>query len=424
MKILHFLFNRLTIILLLVFLQITLFILMITYVSSFWQWNVIFTILSITIVMGLISKDDNPTYRMAWIIPILIFPVVGGAFYLFYRYRNISSKSIKKHLEIERNRKYFIQHIEPVLHSKEANYLLSQNFKSYEHTKTLYLDAGEKVFKSFLEDIKAAKSFIFLEFFIIKKGKMWNELLTLLKEKAREGVEIKLIYDDFGASKMPINLPKQLKAFNISAYKFNPMSIRINFGNNYRNHRKIIVIDNKVGYSMGCNIGDEYINLESPLGHWLDTGIRLEGDAVWAMTLMFLDVLNFISDETIDFNRYDLKHAPILNDGYIIPFSDTPLDKEEVTKNVYLSLIYSATKSLKITTPYLIIDPEFKHAIRLAAKSGVDVSIIIPKTPDKKYVYWVTKSHLPALLKDGVNIYTYTPGFMHAKMMIVDGKKL
>jgi cardiolipin synthase len=183
-----------------------------------------------------------------------------------------------------------------------------------------------------------------------------------------------------------------------------------------------VVIDGVIGYSTGNNIGDEYINRKQPYGHWNDAGIRLEGRAVWSLTLTFFNTLEFVTHKSFDYQRYFVDESRP-TDGYVIPFADTPLDKEETTKNLYLSLIYSATERISITTPYLIIDHEFKNALQYAAKSGIEIEIIIPKIPDKKLVYMVTESHLPQLLKSGVKVYRYTPGFIHSKMRIVDGRK-
>ncbi len=414
--------NRISFLVLLALIQMGLFVYLVLYVSSFWQWNLVFIVFSMVIVLFLISRDDHPSYKLAWIIPIMVFPVAGGAFYLFYRYRNLSPKTRRYHLDIEKNRAYFLHGFKTPSMSKDAYYLKQQGWHPYERTQSMYLPSGEVMFETLLQDIKAAKEFIFLEFFIIKQGYMWSTLLEALHKKAQEGLDIKLIYDDFGAGGLPINYPKTLAKKGIQAYKFNPLKLRLNFGNNYRNHRKIIVIDNRFGYSVGNNIGDEYINREQPFGHWLDTGIRLEGEAVWSLTLAFLDVLSFISKKIVPYERYYFPHYTE-TDGVIIPFADTPLDDEETTKNLYISMIYSAKESIKITSPYLIIDPDFKAALRYAAKAGVNVSILLPAIPDKKLVYMVTKSYWPTLLKDGVYIYTYTPGFMHAKMMIVDDER-
>jgi len=415
--------NRLTMIMLFLMLQIALFFMIVYYFSElFWQLNTVFVILSAIIIFFLLVKEENPYYKVRWIIPILIFPVFGGMFYLLYRIRNIPPKTIEEHLEIERNRHYFADDLPPVSTLHEAVYLKRLGWPSYKGTNTHFLDSGNAFLDSVLEKIKTAEKYIFIEFFIIRPGKMWDALLDVLKDKAKEGVEVVIIYDDFGSSAFPRNYPEILKKYNIEAHIFNPIKLRLNFGGNYRDHRKIVVIDGIYGYTCGNNIADEYIGIEKPHGNWADTGILLEGEAVWSLTLAFLDVLSFISQSSRNYNDYYVAQT-FENDGVIIPFAETPLDKEETTKSLFLHLIYNANHTIKITTPYLIIDPEMKNALRHAAKSGINVSIILPKIPDKKIVYMVTESHLPLLIKDGVNVYRYTPGFMHAKMMIIDEEK-
>ena len=249
---------------------------------------------------------------------------------------------------------------------------------------------------------------------------MWDDILSILKEKAKSGVEIKLIYDDFGSYKLPFKYPEQLEKYGIEAYQFNRMRMHINFAMNYRDHRKIVVIDNKVAFTGGTNIGDEYINLEHPFGHWQDAGIKLTGKAVWSLSVAFLQTLQFITGKTPDFQAYRLPSLDLDSKGYVAPFTDGPINGELVTKNVYLSLITQATKEILITTPYLIIDYELSEALKLAIKSGVKVKIVIPNIPDKKLVYMVTETYANELFSSGVEIYRYQPGFIHSKMMIID----
>jgi cardiolipin synthase len=251
---------------------------------------------------------------------------------------------------------------------------------------------------------------------------MWDELRTLLKEKASEGVNVRIIYDDFGSSDLPYTYPKKMNSKNFEMLQFNKMRFHINFAQNYRDHRKIAVIDGKIGYTGGINIGDEYINLIHPYGHWHDAGIRLEGDAVWSLTISFLENWRFSTKHDFDYLDYKVEHQ-MPSDGYVIPFSDTPLDQETTIKNVILSLIASAKKSIAITTPYLIIDNELMTALKYASKASIDVSIIIPHIPDKKLIFMVTESYVPELMEAGVKVYRYKPGFIHSKMIIADNQK-
>ncbi len=416
------LINHISIVFLLIALQIGLFIWMVDYAATYWQWNIVFLSLSAISVLTLITRHENPAYKLLWIIPILLFPVFGGAFYLFYRQRNYSPKQIKRHLLIENGRLQYIQKFKPALVTKEANYLLHQNWMSFQATKTDFLSSGEIMFERLLDDIKQAKRFILLDFFIIKKGYMWETILKSLQMRVQAGVEVIIIYDDLGSVGLPFHYPEELlQVYGIKAYKFNRLRLHINFANNFRSHRKVIVIDGQIGYATGNNIGDEYINRIQKFGHWNDAGVRLDGRAVWSLTLTFLNTLEFITGEKLHYWKYLIDYDKE-DDGYVIPFSETPLDDEATTKNVYLSLIYAAKTNIQITTPYLIIDHEFENALQVAAKSGVNVEIIIPKIPDKKLVYMVTESNLPKLIKSGVKVYRYTPGFIHSKMMIVDYK--
>ncbi len=421
-RLVKMLVSRTTLILLLLLAQIVLFFFLINYVSTFGDWSIVFYMISIIIVIYLIAKEENPYYKITWIIPILVFPLFGGLFYLFYRQRNLSSKILKRHLSIDKNRYDYVHSFENQLKTKKAYYLANQNWPAYSHTKTDFLASGEVMFEQMILDIKKAKKYIFLEFFIISLGEMWDQLLTLLLEKIAEGVDVKLIFDDFGSSSLPFRYEKKLRKMGIDVINFNPMRIHLNFAMNYRDHRKIVVIDGNIGYTGGINIGDEYINIISPFGHWLDAGIRIEGEAVWSLVISFLETYRFMKKGDMDYESFK-GHQILESDGFVAPFTDTPLDRELTTKNMYLSLISSADHSIDITTPYLIIDNELNTALKLAAKSGVHVRIIIPYVPDKRIVYMVTESYVPELVEAGCTVFRYKPGFIHSKMMIVDNNK-
>ncbi len=420
-RILRLLLSRTAFILILLLLQIGLFFLIIEYFIQFPYVNTILYAISVFIVLYLVSSDGDPNYKISWIIPILLFPLFGGIFYLFYRQRNISNKVIDEHLKIDQDRKHFIP-TENISDLRTAHYLNTLNWPSYDQTKTEFLSSGEIMFQRMKQDLLNAQSFIFLEFFIIKKGVMWDELLTILKDKTSNGVDVKLIFDDFGSSGLPLNFVKKLTQYGIDVKVFNKMKMHLNFGMNYRDHRKIMVIDGKIGYTGGINIADEYINLKSPFGHWLDIGLRIEGSAVWSLTLGFLENYRFIHKKTIDYLTYKVDYQTD-DDGIVIPFTDTPLDHNVTSKLTYLQMIHSATKFIYITTPYLIIDNEISNALKLASISGVDVRIIIPYVPDKKIVYMVTESYVPDLLRFGIKVYKYKPGFIHAKLMVTDNEK-
>lgn len=420
-RILRLLLSRTAFILILLLLQIILFFIAIEYFSQFAYVNTIFYGISILIVLYLVSSDGDPNYKLSWIIPILIFPLFGGIFYLFYRQRNISKKVVEEHLNIDLERQSFIRH-DMASNTRTAHYLDTLNWPSYDQTNTQFLKSGEFMFERMKEDLKNAQSFIFLEFFIVKKGKMWDELYAIIKDKASKGIDVKLIFDDFGSSELPLNFIKKLKQDRIDAAIFNKMKMHINFGMNYRDHRKIVVIDGNIGYTGSINIGDEYLNIKHPFGHWLDIGLRIEGSAVWSLTLGFLENYRFTHKKPIDYLSYPSNHT-CDDDGIVIPFTDTPLDQNATSKLTYLQMIHAATQFIYITTPYFIIDSEISNALKLASISGVDVRIIIPYIPDKRIVYMVTESYIPELVKHGIKVYKYKPGFIHAKLMITDNEK-
>jgi cardiolipin synthase len=420
-RLLRMILSRTSVIMMLLLLQIVFFFWLVNFLSQYAYVQTINYALSVIIVIYLIYKEENPIYKLTWIVPILIFPLFGGIFYLFYRQQNFSKKVLKRYTKIDQERRSWIKDIKEISSDKIPSYLLRQRWPHYQATQTTFLPSGESMFESMMKDLEAAKTYIFLEFFIINPGSMWDMILDILKKKVKEGVEVTFIYDDFGSTNLPYRYSNTLQSFGIKAVPFNPMRLHLNFAMNYRDHRKIIVIDGKIGYTGGINIGDEYINKISPFGHWLDAGIRLEGDAVWTLTISFLENLRFQTGKEINYLHYKGNHH-VESKGLVIPFSDAPLDRELVSKDSYLSLIQEARHSIDITTPYLIIDNELMTALKLAAKSGVKVRIIIPYVPDKRLVFMVTETYVPELVDAGVEIYRYTPGFIHSKIMIVDHK--
>lgn len=419
-RLLKLLLSRTTFILLLLLAQIGFFFVTVRFISQYQYMHTALYSVTVVIVAYLIYKEENPVYKLSWIIPIMLFPLFGGLFYLFYRNTNISKRILQRYNDIESNRVLLLKDEPRHKTNKIFNYLYNLGFPTYRNTKISYLKTGPVMYEDILNSIRSAKSFIYLEFFIISPGQMWDGILNLLKEKVKQGISVKIIYDDFGSSKLPYAYTKKLAKFGIEAYNFNPMKPHLNFQMNYRDHRKIIVIDNLIGYTGGINIGDEYIDLIQPFRQWQDAGIKVEGDAVYGLYISFMNQLKFITGvkETMalkpefkDFNAT----------SFVTPFVDAPLDKEYTTKNLYIQMIHQAKEYISITTPYLIIDYEFISALKFAAKSGVKVDIIIPYTPDKQIVFMVTESYAKDLSNAGINIYKYKPGFMHQKMMIVDG---
>ena len=393
-------------------------------------------ILTMVLVVHIVSKDTNPAYKIAWIIPILVFPVVGGFLYLFFAQNRFAANLKIKMSNITRSFHYLMEtHVDYLakIEDKDAH-IQSKYLEDYalcpvcQGTNSKYYPVGEAFFEDLIVDLKNAKSFIFLEFFIIHAGHMWDTILEILEMKVKEGVDVRVLYDDVGCfGTLPRNYYKTLRLKGIKANAFNPVKYIVGPKHNSRDHRKIVVIDGYLGYTGGANIADEYINKIERFGHWKDTAVRLHGKAVWNLTVMFISIWNSIDNDIIDFKDrlYSLNcDIPLSNPdpGFIQPFSDSPLDNEPIGENIYLTIINRAKEYVYITTPYLIMTNEMITALTNAAKGGVDVRIVLPGIPDKKMVFRLTRSYYEVLLQAGVKIYEYKPGFMHAKSFVSDDK--
>lgn len=397
-------------------------------------WRTGALLLSGFAVLYIVNKQDNPAYKLAWVILVLSVPMIGGALYIILAGNKTRAKfinkALKNHLDTFKymtDDSYIQKEIKELSKSAsvQSSYISkSAGYPAYKNTGVKYFPLGEDNFKSLIEELKSAKHFIFMEYFIIKQGYMWSTVLDILVEKVREGVDVRLIYDDFGCAMwMPSRLISEMTELGIKVAPFNPVVPVINLRQNNRDHRKITVIDGHTGFTGGINLADEYINKVERFGHWKDTGIMLKGDAVWNLTLMFLQTWKMITGEDDDYTLFSpMRHkvTPIYSDGYIQPYGDTPVDDEIVGENVYLNMINKAKHYIYITTPYLIIDNEMFTALTLSAKSGIDVRIITPGIPDKKLVFMVTQSYYYNLIKAGVKIYQYTPGFIHGKTVVMD----
>ena len=382
-------------------------------------------ILGFLITLHLIADDENPMFKLLWIILLLLLPVFGVMFYLYARTERLSFSSSSRMIAASKAREIELKKVESQFgeeYLKQQKYLVNLNYPAYKNTKSLFLGSGKEKQKELLQQLQTAKHFIFMEYFIITKSKMWDEILEVLIAKQKEGVEIKIIYDDFGsATKLPFNYHKQLEKLGFEVVRFNPMKLHINFSMNYRDHRKIVVIDNRVAFTGGINIGDEYTNKKKVFGQWHDAAIMVEGEAVWSFTAIFLENWYFSTKNAVGYQKYYLKHTVKGNSNYI-PFSDIPVDKNLTAKSIYLHLINDAKESIYITAPYLILDNEIATALKLAAESGIDVNIILPSIPDKRLIYMVSESYAEELVRYGVKLYKYTPGFIHSKMIITDKK--
>ncbi len=394
------------------------------------------TLLSMIVVVLIIDRPDNPAYKLAWVVPILLFPIFGGVFYLVIA-GNRSTKHFVKSIgkNITDSYRFLPEQqdaVQALQKQSETAALQSRyiqrygRYPLYQHTEMTYYPVGDDNFEPFLDALRKAKRYIFMEYFIIQEGVFWNSVLAVLEEKVKEGVDVRLVFDDMGCvATIPSGYERVLQAKGIKCHSFNRFIPILTLRLNNRDHRKITVIDGYIGFTGGVNLADEYINVTSPFGHWKDTAVMLKGKAVWSLTVMFLQIWNYVSGETEDYDQYLPEPgllAGIGNDGFVQPYSDSPLDQESVGENIYLNMINRAKNSIYIMTPYLILDNEMVTALCLAAKSGIDVRIIIPGIPDKKVVYTLTKTNCEPLIGAGIRIFQYTPGFVHAKGILVDGE--
>lgn len=406
--------------------------LMVLVLNDHYPWIALITrLLSVCVILRLNSGHTNAAYKIPWIMLILTAPIMGLSLYLmmgFFGDLGHAGKRLRSAREAIRHA--FPQNIAPQTEPVDlphpaagiSRYLHTQGYPLYTQTAVDYFPQAVDAFQSMKADLEKAESFIFLEYFIVSDGIAFQELCDILIRKARQGVDVRLMYDDFGSvGYVNMLFAKRLADAGIRCRVFNPAVPVLNLFMNHRDHRKITVIDGKVGYTGGYNLSDEYFGRQCPYGHWKDTGLRLEGDGVLGLTADFLEMWCAATRSDESFAPYLIPHPVSVQDGFVQPYGDDPLTVERRAESVYLNLIYSARESLYIMTPYLIITDEMGNALAMAAKRGVDVRIITPGTPDKKAVYAITRSYYPGLAANGVRIFEYTPGFCHGKQMLCDG---
>ena len=377
----------------------------------------------IACVIRIIASDDNPDYKIPWLLFVLILPIAGFMLYFLFYNRTLQKRFIKR-LQTLKDRGYkkddsklfeALREENPVAASQAKMLCNIAESHLFTNTKQKYYPLGEDMYRDMLEDLRGAEKFIYMEYFIVEEGKFWNSILEILREKAASGVEVRVMYDDIGCmSTLPGDYHRTLRSYGIQATPFSRMKGAADSEFNNRNHRKILVIDGKIGYTGGVNIADEYINEIVRFGHWKDTAIRLEGEAVWELTKLFC--VDFgIQFRRLPKERDDLYPACRNNseNGYLIPFGDgpNPIYRRNVGKSVIQNMISGAVTSVWMTTPYLIIDNDLR---------GVNIKIIVPHIPDKKLVFGITRSFYKRLMDAGVEIYEYEPGFVHAKSYLAD----
>lgn len=384
-------------------------------------------------VIKIIVSHDNPEYKIPWLLFVLILPVAGFMLYFIFYSRKLKKKFVRR-LENLYSVKYSdnngdnfqkLQSENSVAYN-QAKLLCSLSKSSlFTNTKQEYFSLGEDMWQSMLNDLKTAEKFIYLEYFIIEEGEFWSSILEILKEKAENGLDIRVVYDDVGCmNTLPGNYAKQLAKYGIKATQFSRLKGQADNEFNNRSHRKIMIIDGKIGYTGGVNIADEYINKIQKFGHWKDIGIRLEGEGVYELTKLFLIDYGININKTAEnlLEEVLFPKTDISSNGFIIPFGDgpSPIYRRRVAQSLIVDMLFNAKSYAYIMTPYLIIDNEMCLALENAAIKGVDIRIVVPHIPDKKIVFEMTKTYYERLMKAGVKIYEYEKGFVHAKCYLVD----
>ncbi len=381
-------------------------------------------------VIYILNGHSNPDHKIAWIIFILIFPVFGVTMFFLWgggnqpnRLKNRMSACEKRYGAVFKDDSAVFDRLKyyDLMHARQAEYLkLESGSPLYDSSETEFLKSGEIFFEKLLEELQKAEKYIFIEFFILAEGEMWDQIYEILKAKVKAGLEIKIIFDDFGSIKRQRKgFVKKLRNEGIKVSVFNPIIPTLNIFMNNRNHRKIVVIDGNTAFTGGINIGDEYINAKERFGHWADCGVMVKGPAVTSFVAMFCTMWEFITHKKIDIECH-MGSYECMAEGFVLPYSDGPLNQNNPAEGIYLQMINTAQHYVYITTPYLIIDNIMKSALIMAAKSGIDVRIILPHIPDKWYVHPATRYNYLELLRAGVKIYEYTPGFIHSKCFVSD----
>jgi len=379
------------------------------------------------------DRSDTPK-KLSWAVIVAVLPVLGAALYFFVRYdigsrlnRRTTADSIReseKYLSGQPVPTQELREQDPALYGLSRYLMNTAQAPIYQNTSARYFPSGEAKFEKLLTDLASAEKYIFLEYFLISRGYMWNSILDILSRKVKEGVEVRLLYDGMNTLKnLPYGYPKTLRKLGIQCKVYAPPRPFVSTHYNNRDHRKICVIDGRIAYTGGINLEDCYMNREERFGHWKDTAIRVTGDAVRSFTLMFLQMWNADEKNRIFAPYLSTAPAEEKGTGFVIPYGDNPMDRDPVGKQVYLHILNTARDFVYIMTPYLILDDEMLGALTYAAKRGVQVRIILPHIPDKKTAFALAKTHYRQLIGAGVRIYEYTPGFVHAKIFYSDHHK-
>lgn len=435
-RVLNLVFSRLVITVLLLLLQVVWLFVLFNWLGAYAKWcNTVGIVLSVIMCLALIRQDSTvPEFKISWMILFAVMPVQGGLLYLMWGNKRPAlglRRKMERAGQAMADTRPTDAAAEAALRERDPRAALTARYLNdyapapvYGGTAAKYYPDGQSMFADMLPALESARYSIFVESFIIGMGEMWGQIHEILRRKAAEGLDVRVIYDDAGClSLLPHNYVEILRADGIRAFSFNRCVPVLNLVMNNRDHRKIMVIDGKIGFTGGVNLADEYINKLERFGYWKDSGVRLEGPGATALANIFLTFWKAkYPDEPIDPARDLPAVPPVETDCLVQPFADSPVDREAVAKNTYLELINQAERRLYICTPYLILDNDLLSCLRLAAKRGVDVRIYTPGVPDKPTVYQLTRSYFPHLLRAGVKIYSYTPGFLHAKTWLVDDR--
>ena len=425
-------FSRLMIIVILILLQVLLFLSVFSWFRQFLpHYAVMQSAFTFVMALYLFNNTMDSSAKLTWLALIAIVPILG-AFLLLYTQTNIGHRTLQKRVKaLIDETKTAVPQDDAVLKTLDGDAYGTNDLRRYAnrsgcfpicgHTAVQYFPLGEDMFAAMLQEMEKAEKYIFMEYFIIEEGYMWGRILDTLARKAKAGVDVRVMYDGTcEISTLPHDYTKRLGTLGIQARTFSPVTPFISTHYNYRDHRKILVIDGKVAFNGGVNLADEYINKKEIYGHWKDTAVMLRGDAARSFTLMFLQMWN-ITEQKPDFSLCGESVSSAEDaEGFVMPYGDCPLDEDKVGESIYMDILYRATDYVHIMTPYLILDGELEAALKYAAQRGVDVKLILPGIPDKKFAYALAKSHYRSLLNAGVKIYEYAPGFVHAKAFISD----
>lgn len=427
-------FSRFFIIGLLIIFQLAILLMMYIYFAGILPFaSLFFSLFTAVMIFSLFNSDMDSTAKLTWMMIFFISPIPGTILFHLLR-KDFGHFAITKRVEaLIKETRSILPQKSSVINSPEllnsgtddlCCYLNRTGcFPIYGKTDAQYFSCGEEKFAALLEELEKAEEFIFMEYFIIDEGLMWGKILEILRKKAAAGVEVRVMYDGMcEMSTLTHDYPKRMAQLGIKCKAFSPITPFLSSYYNYRDHRKILVIDGKIAFTGGVNLADEYINCRERFGHWKDAAVMLKGEAVPSFTLMFLQMWN-ISEHEPEWEKWLAPKLSVNAKGYVMPYADCPLDDDKVGENVYMDILNRATNYVHIMTPYLILDGELENALKFAAKRGIDVKIILPGIPDKKGAFALAKTHYKSLIKSGVRLYEYTPGFVHSKVFVCDNEK-